>query len=99
MVERSLEPSGSGGLSLCVPASTLERRARVREDTPAVAVLLPLRPSMKKRVVRAEEVEVVDEVGHVRMRIGLSNDDTPFFSMLDADGSVRARFGVQADGA
>ena len=54
---------------------------------------------MKKRVVRAEEFEVVDELGHVRMRIGLSADEHPFFSMLDADGSVRARFGVQADGA
>ena len=54
---------------------------------------------MKKRVVRAEEFEVVDDLGHVRMRIGLSADEHPFFSMLDADGSVRARFGVQADGA
>ena len=54
---------------------------------------------MKKRVVRAEEFEVVDELGHVRMRIGLSGDEHPFFSMLDADGSVRARFGVQSDGA
>ena len=54
---------------------------------------------MKKRVVRAEEFEVVDERGQVRLRIGLSNDDNPFFSLMDADGSVRARFGIQADGA
>ena len=54
---------------------------------------------MKKRVVRAEEFEVVDEAGHVRLRIGLTGDEHPFFSMLDADGSVRARFGVTSDGA
>ena len=54
---------------------------------------------MKKRVIRAEEFEVVDARGNVRLRIGLSNDDSPFFSMLDPDGQVRARFGLSADGS
>ena len=49
---------------------------------------------MKKRVVRAEEFEVVDEHGHVRMRVGVASDDEPFFSMLDDQGQVRARFGL-----
>jgi len=31
---------------------------------------------MKKPVVRAEEFEVVDEIGDVRLRIGLGNDDS-----------------------
>ena len=54
---------------------------------------------MKKRVIRAEEFEVLDAAGHVRLRIGLSNDDAPFFSMLDKDGQVRARFGLSSDGS
>ena len=54
---------------------------------------------MKKRVVRAEEFEVVDAAGNVRLRIGLSNDESPFFSMLDPAGQVRARFGLSADGS
>ncbi len=58
-----------------------------------------LRGAMKKRVVRAEEFEVVDEQGNVRLRIGISNDDMPFFSMLSPDGQVRARFGLGADGS
>jgi hypothetical protein len=54
---------------------------------------------MKKRVVRAEEFEVVDAAGNVRLRIGLSADESPFFSMLDPGGQVRARFGLSVDGS
>src|SRR4026209_1448020 len=54
---------------------------------------------MKKRVIRAEEFEVLDAAGRVRLRIGLSNDESPFFSMLDAEGQVRARFGLSSDGS
>ena len=54
---------------------------------------------MKKRAVRAEEFEVVDAAGRVRLRIGLANDDSPFFSMLDPEGQVRSRFGLSADGS
>ena len=43
---------------------------------------------MKKRVVQASEFEVVDERGAVRLRIGLSNDEDPFFSLLSPDGRV-----------
>ena len=49
---------------------------------------------MKKRVVQAGEFEVVDERGAVRLRIGLSNDEDPFFSLLSPDGQVRMRFGL-----
>ena len=54
---------------------------------------------MKKRVIRAEEFEVLDAAGRVRLRIGLSNDESPFFSMLDPEGQVRARFGLSSDGS
>ena len=52
---------------------------------------------MKKRVVRAEEFEVVDAAGNVRLRIGLSNDESPFFSMLDPAGQVRAEVKVESE--
>jgi len=66
------------------------------EPTPTVPVF---DHPMKKRVIRAEEFEVLDAAGRVRLRIGLSNDESPFFSMLDAEGQVRARFGLSSDGS
>ena len=54
---------------------------------------------MKKRVVQAGEFEVVDERGAVRLRIGLTNDEDPFFSLLSPDGQVRMRFGLGNDGS
>ena len=54
---------------------------------------------MKKHVVQTEALEIVDEQGHVRLRLGISHDQQPFISMLDLSGVVRARFGVQGDGA
>ena len=47
---------------------------------------------MKKRTVRAEEFEIVDEQGRVRVRIGLTSEDSPFLSLLAPDGQVRADF-------
>ncbi len=37
--------------------------------------------------------------GGFGVRIGLSNDESPFFSMLDPEGQVRARFGLSSDGS
>src|SRR4030095_2998080 len=67
-------------LCRAVPQATIARRP-LQHRAP---------PPMKKRVMRAEEFEVLDAAGHVRLRIGLSNDDSPFFSMLDPGGQVRA---------
>ena len=40
---------------------------------------------------------VVDEAGHVRLRIGLSGDDNHFFSLMDTDGNVLDQLGLAAD--
>src|SRR6266508_2805057 len=114
-VEKPLEPSGSGGFSLFPASpvqcrlvarsarstgrrSLLVRGPSASDDRPTPTVPAFDRP-MKKRVIRAEEFEVLDAAGHVRIRIGLSNDDSPFFSMLDPGGQVRARFGLSSDGS
>ena len=52
---------------------------------------------MKKHVVQTEALEIVDEQGHVRLRLGISHDQQPFISMLDLSGVVRARFGVEPE--
>jgi len=35
---------------------------------------------MRKRVIRAGEIEIEDADGRVRARFGVSNDDFPFFA-------------------
>ena len=54
---------------------------------------------MRKRVIRAGEIEIEDSEGRVRARFGVSNEDLPFMSFYGADDKLRARFGVQPDGS
>ena len=54
---------------------------------------------MRKRVIRAGEIEIEDSEGRVRARFGVTNDDLPFMSFYGADEKLRARFGVQPDGS
>ena len=49
---------------------------------------------MRKRVIRAGEIEIEDSEGRVRARFGVSNEDLPFVSFYGADDKLRARFGV-----
>ena len=53
---------------------------------------------MRKRVIRAGEIEIEDSEGRVRARFGVSNEDLPFMSFYGADDKLRAR-GVQHDGS
>src|SRR3954449_627204 len=99
--ETSLKPSGSGGVSLLCPRSLCRPAVCVTIARPAEPSPSPPRTrcDMKKHVVQTEALEIVDEQGHVRLRLGISHDQQPFISMLDLSGVVRARFGVQGDGA
>ena len=54
---------------------------------------------MRKRVIRAGEIEIEDSEGRVRARFGVTNDDLPFLSFYGPDDKLRARFGVQPDGS
>jgi hypothetical protein len=54
---------------------------------------------MRKRVIRAGEIEIEDSEGRVRARFGVTNDDLPFLSFYGADDKLRARYGVQPDGS
>lgn len=54
---------------------------------------------MKRQVVRARAFEVVDDSGNVRGTLGLSDDNSPFLSLLDPDGQVRVRISLNPDGA
>ncbi len=96
-------------LSRALAGATIRRRTRCELESSAPAAsgrpslssraMRTGRSDMKKRVVQAGEFEVVDDDGRVRVRIGLSNDEDPFFSLLSPDGQVRMRFGLSADGA
>ena len=37
---------------------------------------------MRKRVIRAGEIEIEDSEGRVRARFGISNEDLPFMSFF-----------------
>ena len=50
---------------------------------------------MRKRVIRAGEIEIEDSEGRVRARLGVTNDDFPFVAFYGTDERLRARFGVQ----
>src|SRR4029078_11506393 len=98
--ETSLKPSGSGGVSLLCPCSLCRTEVCVTMSRPwSLPRPLRARCDMKKHVVQTEALEIVDEQGHVRLRLGISHDQHPFISMLDLSGVVRARCGVQGDGA
>ena len=54
---------------------------------------------MRKRVIRAGEIEIEDSEGRVRARLGVTNDEFPFIAFYGPDEGLRARFGVQPDGS
>src|SRR5207248_1428629 len=79
-------------------ALLLEPRGRKSDDTRA-SPPAPAPGPMEERTVRAGELGVGHDQGRGRRRIGLSNDQAPFLSLLAPDGQVRARFGLGADGS
>ena len=52
---------------------------------------------MRKRVIRAGEIEIEDSEGRVRARFGVTNEDLPFLSFYGPDEKLRARYGVPKD--
>ena len=71
--------------------------ARLQAPTASQAAPLPQATTMP--VVRTESLELVDELGAVRARMGVARSGSVSLTLLDASGQPRADIGIDGGGS